>query len=155
MSEYKASISLRKRAPRPISTSVKTTRRTAKKRVVPGEEALDRLIAQAEYEVEKDPYRGIASLGLGDENKDDPSPWRCCEIQSCDNSFSDTDHDGHDDYGSKLVSTVCHSACPSLKAWANEAHDKKRRSRKSKKQKTLSECTFPRSTGRRQCSLCM
>jgi hypothetical protein len=137
----KASIQLRNR----VSRNFGGRKRQPKKKVMPGGEALQRMIQEAEYEVNHDPYRGMVvsatATTRSQQNKENSaSPWRRCGFGSAlkGGGAEDSGEDGSDannnsfDHGKNLVQSVCQSSCPSLIAWENEEHQKQNKKKKRK-----------------------
>jgi len=81
-----------------------------------GEQVLECLIQQAEYEIHQDAYRGILSNQQSLETKTKiTTPWHACELGSLRpeplEDMSDLDDP------QKMLRNVANCACPSLKAW--------------------------------------
>jgi len=128
-------LKVRNRAvPRTTNDSSKGNRK--RKKPVPGEETFLRLIEEAEYEINHDPYRGMLASADAD-----PTPWQCCQFGYTDDPNNDDDDDEVQDYCESIVKSTCSCSCPALIAWTTEAHQKKNR---SKKRRRSAEVVFGR-----------
>ena len=107
------------------------------KKVTPGEEELDRLIAATEYEVYQDPYRGLKSHQQSLETGTRiTTPWNACMF----GSFPPERTLKEDLCPQATVRHVGHCACPSLKAWTLALQsNKKDNSKKSGKKRSRNE----------------
>ena len=124
------------------------------------ETLLDKLIAQAEFELQHDPYRGIvldaqrsttiattASNQHQQDNVDIENPWKSCivKVRQFDKNFDvnhklilNLDDCQKDDFdGTKLatawIEESCHCHCPSLLEWTQASVRKQRQKSKKKK----------------------
>lgn len=114
-----------------------------KRRAVPGESTLHRMIREARYEYDIDPYRGMmryAGTDHADENAADraarvaavPSPWESsCRLEGAADENVQLDETA----GATLIQMVCQNQCPCLIAWTDQQMQKK----KTKKRKKGSE----------------
>lgn len=117
-------------------TSSATASGKKQRKKFPGEATLQRLLEEARYEIEVDPYRGITRYAVdprGDAQRActvTVSPWEYSCSWNVRNLHNDTD-DNDVTEGSKLVKMACQNQCPCLTAWTNQQIQKKK-SRKRK-----------------------
>lgn len=106
-----------------------------RRKPVPGEATLCRMVAEARYELEVDPYRGMMRYA-GDQDEESAarsakvtrlSPWE----SSCRWNTPGDQNDTEDSEGATLVQMVCQSRCPCLTNWTDQLLQKE----KSKKRK--------------------
>ena len=126
----------------------------AQKKAALEKEALEKMIKEAEYEAEVDPYRGMSNLtttavaataaticSSHDDHHQDVNrsfgkcPWQRCEFGSSkptsSNGSIEDSVEAKD--GQEIVSLVCQSHCPTLIAWTNERLQKRGNSRRKKR----------------------
>lgn len=96
-----------------------TSRRPVAPKKPKGEDTLERLMEQAKYEIEIDPYRGMGVEG----DASMASPWRQCQAGSRKNADSDDD-DEVVEKSAELVQMVWQAQCPCLIRWTTEAQPK-------------------------------
>ena len=101
----------------------------------PGEAILYRMVAEARYEVDVDPYRGMTRYAG---NFDEESAARSAKVttlspweSSCRWNSPADENDAAETQGATLVQMVCQSRCPCLTNWTDQQMQKK----KSKKRK--------------------
>lgn len=94
----------------------------AKRRQFPGEEILLRMIAEADYELNVDPYRGM----LRPTDAPAWSPWEStCRWDAPNNENTDTSA------ASSLVQMTCQNKCPCMISWTEQAQKKKNKGKKA------------------------
>lgn len=118
----------------PTSASAKTSNggggKSKQRKAVPGETTLRRMVQEAIYELEVDPYRGMTRYGIQRHesseraSKVSMSPWETsCSFQV---PMPHNENDSADTAGSTLVQMACQNRCPCLVGWTDQQLQKKK-----------------------------
>jgi ubiquitin C-terminal hydrolase len=119
------------------TTSSAASQKCAASVVSTGEEELQRLINEAEYEIHQDPYRGILSHRQSVEIQTKmTTPWHVCEW----GSLRPEPIEGVDELDDPqiVVRHVGNCACPSLKSWTGALVTERNKKISSKKRRRTS-----------------
>jgi ubiquitin C-terminal hydrolase len=127
------------RGGRSRNNSAVSTSSKGRKQPLPGEKELESILADAEYEVHQDPYRGLQSQQQSLETGTQiTTPWNAClwgTLQPEDVEAKDMD-------SVAVVRHIGHCACPSLKAWTKTLQEGNNKKKKGKKRARLSSPTY-------------